>query len=319
MHARVSRYIGSHMPLLRTLLGRDELQSPQILPAALRELYDGDLHFPAARFASPASPARALRPGQTPAGIADRPYVIANFVSTLDGAASFKLPGESSGATVSGSDPADRFIMGLLRASVDAVIVGAHTIHDTSSDGLWIPPETYPDAKDLYRDYRQNVLQKRDYPLVVIVTGSGKLDLQRAVFRAPEVRTLIITTAAGQHELAHGARGLPSLEVKTLRDAGFVNPAAILQLLSKHYGITRLLHEGGPTLFGEFLQADAVDEFFLTLAPQIAGRGPRTIRPGLVEGVEFLPASAPWFDLLTVKQSAAYLYLRYRRTVGRPA
>lgn len=281
------------MRLVQTLLDRGKSADP-LLPPALRELYDGDLQFPA-----------PLR---------ERPYVIANFVSTLDGAASFKLPGASSGATISGSDAADRFIMGLLRASVDAVIVGAHTIHDTSSKALWIPPETYPDAQDLYRDYRREVLHNRDYPIVVIVSGSGTLDLQRAVFQAGEVRTLIITTAAGEKELTRrGAATLPSVEIKTLTAAGLIAPAGILELLGSQFGVRRLLHEGGPTLFGEFLAAKAVDEFFLTLAPQMAGRTPHTIRPPIVEGVEFLPATAPWFDLLSVKQSAAYLYLRYRR------
>ena len=75
-----------------------------------------------------------------------------------------------------------------------------------------------------------------------------------------------------------------------------------------------LLHEGGPTLFGQFLEAEAVDELFLTLSPQIAGRNSEAIRPGLVEGVQFVPYSAPWFQLLSVKQKAEHLYLRYRRT-----
>ncbi len=288
------------MALLRTLLDRSEPRSALTLTPALRELYDGGLDFPAARSA--------------------RPYVIANFVSTLDGAASFKLAGQSSGATISASDPGDRFVMGLLRASVDAIIVGARTIHDTGATGLWIPSETYPGAADLYRDYRSGVLHKTGRPLVVVASGSGKLDLQRALFRSEDVRTLIVTTAAGEQELrARGVQRLPTLEVQALSDVGFVTPAAILDLLTSRYAVRHLLHEGGPTLFGEFLELDAVDEFFLTLAPQIAGRTTKSIRPSLVEGVEFLPSAAPWFDLLSVKQSGAYLYLRYRRTPSRPS
>jgi riboflavin biosynthesis pyrimidine reductase len=67
-------------------------------------------------------------------------------------------------------------------------------------------------------------------------------------------------------------------------------------------------------LFGQFLAADAVDELFLTLSPQIAGRNREGHRPSVVEGVQFLPQSAPRFQMLSVKQNAAYLYLRYRRT-----
>lgn len=81
----------------------------------------------------------------------------------------------------------------------------------------------------------------------------------------------------------------------------------------------RLLHEGGPTLFGQFLGAEAVDELFLTLSPQIAGRKADTVRPGLVQGMEFMPDCAPGFQLLSVKQRAEHLYLRYRHTAGDPA
>jgi riboflavin biosynthesis pyrimidine reductase len=62
------------------------------------------------------------------------------------------------------------------------------------------------------------------------------------------------------------------------------------------------------------LAADAVDEFFLTLSPQIAGRIGDVTRPAVVQGVQFLPDSAPWFQIVSVKERAAHLYLRYRRT-----
>ena len=281
------------MPLIRTLFDRDR-PAERILPPALFELYDGDLHFPSA-----------------PAG---RAYVLANFVSTLDGIVSFKLPGQSSGNTISGSDPADRFIMGLLRSSVDAVLVGATTIHDTGPRARWLPSDTYPDGEDLFRDYRLSALHTRENPLLVIVSRSGQLDLSRSVFRSPEVRKLVLTTAVGETELVErGAATISSLETKILAAEGSIAPADILEVLSSRFGVRRLLHEGGPTLFGEFLAAQAIDEFFLTLSPQIAGRLPKALRPGVVEGVEFLPTTAPWFDLLAVKQSAGYLYLRYRR------
>jgi riboflavin biosynthesis pyrimidine reductase len=288
------------MEAIRSLFEHNGRRAEPVLPPELRQLYDGDLNFPGA-------------PEQ-------RPYVIANFVSTLDGVASYRLEGHSDGSSISGSDPGDRFIMGLLRASVDAVIVGAHTIHDVGAESRWIPEYTYPEAKALYRDYRVNVLHKREYPLVVVISGSGRLDLKRAVFRTPEATTLIVTTAAGRKQLeTAGAGSLPSVEVKTVEDVrGSVDTTSILQLLSSRFGVQTLLHEGGPTLFGEFLAAQLLDELFLTLAPQIAGRTAHTIRPGLVQAVEFMPNTAPWFQLLSVKQGADHLYLRYRRTGSRP-
>ena len=283
------------MRLARTLIDRDQDHLEPALPPALKELYDGDLHFPT-----------------TPV---DRPFVIANFVSTLDGVVSYEVKGHAGGSTISGSDIPDRFIMGLLRASVDAIIVGAGTLHEVSPESLWIPESTYPGAKHLYANYRINALHKPEYPFLVVVSGSGRLELERAIFRTPGVRTVVITTSAGRDTLAtEGATKLPSVQIQALDSSrGMIAPGAILRLLHTHFGVRRLLHEGGPTLFGQFLAAEAVDELFLTLSPQIAGRKADTVRPGLVQGMEFMPASAPWFQLLSVKQMAEHLYLRYQR------
>jgi len=284
------------MQLVRTLVDCEKEYPESALPQELRMLYDGDLRF------------RTLAVG--------RPFVVANFVSTLDGVVSYEVEGKSGGSTISGSNPADRFIMGLLRASVDAVMVGAGTLHDVSAESLWAPESTYPDAKHLYAEYRVNALHKSEYPLLVIVSGSGRLELERAIFRTPAMRTVVITTSAGRDELTRrGAATLGSVEVHALNSgSGSIAPQAILQLLQSQFGVKTLLHEGGPTLFGQFLAADAVDELFLTLSPQIAGRGRDVTRPALVQGVQFVPDSAPWFQMVSVKEQAAYLYLRYRRT-----
>jgi riboflavin biosynthesis pyrimidine reductase len=284
------------MRLIQTLVDCDKEFAESALPQELRELYDGDLHF------------------RTSA--AARPYVIANFVSTLDGVVSYEIKGKSGGSTISGSDPADRFIMGLLRASVDAVIVGAGTLKDVSAKSLWTPEYVYPDAKRLYAEYRLNALHKTEYPLLVIVSGSGQLELERAIFRTPAMRTVVITTSAGRDELTRrGAATLDSVDVHALNSiSGSIPPQAILQLLQSQFGVMTLLHEGGPTLFGQFLAAEAVDELFLTLSPQIAGRKGDVIRPAFAQGAQFEPNSAPRFQMVSVRERAAYLYLRYRRT-----
>jgi riboflavin biosynthesis pyrimidine reductase len=282
------------MALVRTLIDCDRHPFEPALPPGLRELYDGNLHFVTSA--------------------AERPFVIANFVSTLDGVVSYDIQGHAGGSTISDCDTADRFIMGLLRASADAIIVGARTVEAVSPESLWTPGDTYPDAKALYAEYRFNVLQKPEYPLVVIVTGTGKLELDRAIFRTPGVRTAVITTSGGTDVLAKaGATKLPSVQIHTLdAKSGTIPPSAILQLLYGKLGIRRLLHEGGPTLLGQFLAAEAVDDLFLTLSPKIAGRSAESIRPGLVQGIEFKPDGGPRFQLLSVKQRAEHLYLRYR-------
>ena len=265
-----------------------------MLPDELRILYGGDLTFPALSGA--------------------RPYVVGNFVSTLDGVISFEIPGQSGGGTISGSDEADSFIMGLLRASVDAVVVAAGTIREVSPNHLWIAESIYPKAKDLYAAYRRTALRKAGHPLLVVVSGSGQLDLNRAIFHTPATRVLIVTTEPGKRQLASiGVKALGSTEVRALDDTGgLIDPSAILALLGDEFGARIVLHEGGATLFGQFMAHGLVDEVFLTLAPQVAGRATERPRPAMVAGVEFLPETAPWFHLVSAKQRGGHLYLRYR-------
>jgi len=288
------------MRLVQTLGDCDKGNAESALPPELREMYDGDLRFCASS--------------------AGRPYVIANFVSSLDGVISYEIKGESGGSAISDSNPADRFIMGLLRASADAVMVGAGTLRDVGANALWTPEYVYPDAKRLYAEYRINTQHKPEYPLLVIVSGSGQLELDRAIFRTPAMRTVVVTTAAGSDELTRrGAATLSSVEVCALNSksrnssSGSIDPLAILELLQAQFGVKTLLHEGGPTLFGKFLVAGAVDELFLTLSPQIAGRKSDSPRPAIAQGVEFAPDAAPRLQMLSAKQKDAFLYLRYRR------
>jgi riboflavin biosynthesis pyrimidine reductase len=283
------------MAAIRTLFATEPAEpSRAVLPDGLRTRYDGDLSFP-------------------PAPV-ERPYLIANFVSTLDGVVSFDLPGQSEGAQISNSNQEDRFIMGLLRASADAVLVGSGTLQAAGPRGCWLPESVYPAGKDLYRSYRAEVLGKPEYPLVVIVTGTGGLNLASAVFHTPRSRVLILTTEKGKQRLLEGgSEALASVEVRALSSAGMrISPSAILTLLRQQAGVELLLHEAGPTLFGEFLAGGFMDELFLTMAPQIAGRVAEHPRPGLVANVQFSPATAPWWKLLSLRSAAEYLFLRYQ-------
>jgi riboflavin biosynthesis pyrimidine reductase len=282
-------------PTLRTLFATQSTEPSGIaLPEGLRARYDGNLFFPSAP--------------------EERPYCIANFVSTLDGVVSFNLPGQSEGAQISNSNEEDRFIMGLLRASTDAIVVGSGTLQATGPHGSWLPEAVYPAAKDLYQKYRTKVLRKPEYPLIVIVTGAGRLDLANAVFHTPRTRVLILTTEQGKRRLSQsGSEALASVEVRALSaKEERISPSAILTLLRQEAEVELLLHEAGPTLFGEFLAGSFMDELFLTVAPQIAGRDARQPRPGLVANVQFSPATAPWWKLLSAKSAKDYLFLRYQ-------
>src|ERR1017187_8638639 len=278
--------------IVRTLIDRRETSGPAVLPEALRLAYGGDLRFP------PSGP--------------QRPYVIGNFVSTVDGVVSYEIAGESGGGNISGFDESDRFIMGLLRASADAVMVGSGTLHQTTPEHLFVADSVFPAAHDLYALYRSEALKKTAPPLQVVVSGSGRVDLTRAIFRTPGIRTLIVTVQAGIDLLeASGVESLVSTEVRSL-EGPIIAPASVLQLLRAEFGVSLLLHEGGPTLFGRFMADGCVDELFLTVAPQVAGRDTQRLRPGFIAGVEFRPETAPWLEIVSVKERGNHLYLRTR-------
>ena len=281
------------MEPIQTLLDRAAPPVTPILPSDLRRIYGGELGFPAA--------------------VDDRPYVVGNFVSTLDGIVSYRIPGKEGGGDISGQNAPDRFIMGLLRASADAVIVGAGTLHATARDHFWTAESIYPKARELYEVYRKAVLGKEKPPTTVIVSASGVLDLKRPMFKSSAIEVRILTTAKGRDRLhAAGAARLPGTQVSVLEESpDAIAPRTILQFLRNSCGVQLLLHEGGPTLFGEFVAARLVDEFFLTVAPQIAGNHLEKPRPTMIWGTEFLPDTAPWLRILSVKQSGDHLYLRY--------
>ena len=273
---------------LETLYDRSPGVGQPVLPEPLRLLYGGDLVFP-------------RRPG--------RPYVVANFVQTLDGVVSFAIRGRSGGGEISGFDSADRFVMGLLRSCADAVMVASGTLH-ADSGHVRTASSIYPEARELYAGLRSQAVGRRADPLNVIVTGSGRVDLSEPTFHTPGLETLIVTTEEGERRLwsEHGPR-LRVTRLRAVAEAGPVPPAAVIDVLRREFGVELLLHEGGPRLLGAFLAAGRVDELFLTLAPQVAGREVSP-RPGLVEGAAFLPEAAPWFDLQSVKRGGEHLFLR---------
>ena len=117
-----------------------------------------------------------------------RPYVISNFVTTLDGVVSLNEKGHASGGDISGFSAQDRMVMGLLRAIVDVVIVGAGTL-GVDRHHVWTAERIFPDLAGEYRRLR-TTLGKHEPPLLVVVSGSGRLDLSLPVFASGEMRAV---------------------------------------------------------------------------------------------------------------------------------
>lgn len=87
-----------------------------------------------------------------------------------------------------------------------------------------------------------------------------------------------------------------------------LSPSSICQLLFQKYGVRRLLVEGGPSVNYQFMQAQLLDELFLTLAPTLVGlRTDLTLAMG--SEVLAKPREA---ELVSLNQHGQELFLRYR-------
>ncbi|MEO9174825.1 MAG: dihydrofolate reductase family protein, partial [Gaiellales bacterium] len=238
----------------------------------------------------------------------ERPHVIANFVQTTDGVVVFGERGGWNAATVSMDSELDRRVMALLRARVDAIVIGAGTFR-VARRHQWSPGGLVPDeaaAFDAHRAAADGGAVERA-PLYV-VTAAGDVDPAHAAFTTPETRVSILTTEAGAEAL-DGV--LPAqVEVLALGRGATIGAAAIVQCIAARSG-GLILCEGGPTLLGDLLRAELVDELFITQAPQLAGRDALHRRLGLVEGFAATPDEAPRLQLHSLRRADDHLFLRY--------
>jgi riboflavin biosynthesis pyrimidine reductase len=259
----------------------DESELPDFgLPDELAEAYGGPLGF-------------------------TEPRLYANFVSSLDGVVA--IPGVlQSNRLIAGASDADRFVMGLLRACADAVLVGAGTL-SAAPRTRWTAEHAYPPAAELYARLRRR-RERPPQPTLAVLSGTGSIDAEHPGL---DERTLILTSGPGAARLG---RRLPrSATIVPIGCTPVLEPAAAVQAL-RAGGHEMILCEGGPTLFGSLLAARLVDELFLTTSPLLAGRAPQSPRPGLIENAEFLPTRSIAGRLLSMRHSQSHLFARYALT-----
>ena len=247
------------------------------------------------------------------------PTIIANFVTTLDGVVAFDTAGHSGGREVSGGFAPDRFLMGLLRATADAVLVGAGTVR-SGSGHVWTPDHVDPSSADAFSAWRARLGLAAPQPTTVVVSASGDIDPGHPGLNRADVPVLIVTTGVGSGRL--GRMELPgNVEVATVTGADAPIDGQGLRSVLAERGFELVLCEGGPTLFGGLIGAGLIDELFLTVAPQIAGRSVDMPRLALVEGLGYQIGSAPWASLSSVMRAGDHLFLRYalhRLELNRP-
>ena len=230
------------------------------------------------------------------------PVVYSNFVASVDGVVTLGST-PSAGSVISAKYPADRFLMGLLRACADAVVIGNGTLRATPGH-LWTPAHVYPELATEFTALRSHLARTQE-PKLVVMTASGDLD---ASHPAIAKGAIVMTTEAGAKAI--GRRLPATCEVVAMGEGTRLDLGNALAELRKR-GLQVLLTEGGPHLIGQLLEGGLLDEAFLTISPVIAGRQDGK-RLGMVEGVELLPKRGVWGSLLSARRHGDYLFLRYR-------
>jgi riboflavin biosynthesis pyrimidine reductase len=235
--------------------------------------------------------------------------VFSNFVSTLDGVVSLQVKGHSGGGDISGFSGQDRMVMGLLRAAADAVIVGSGTLA-ADPKHLWTPQAICPELGDDYRRMADAMAKPRA-ALNVIVSAGGSVNLRLPVFASGKVAAMIITTMRGAKRLRR-QRVPDAVDIHAIgRRSGDISAAEILRAVGRAIRGKRVLVEGGPRLLATFYKERLIDEQFLSLAPQLAGREIGDARMGLVMGKTFAPRDPLWGRLTDARQGSRLLFLRY--------
>ena len=246
------------------------------LPAQLTKIYDGGLRIPDGA-------------------------VYANFVSSIDGVVALEGGTAASGGIISGRNEMDRFVMGLLRAFADAVLVGAGTVRAEGGKALWTPEYIFPAAAEAFAALRRS-LKRQKAPRLVVVTARGELNPSE---RALQVGGLVLTTTAAAPDLR---KALPkATEVRAVSEKERIGVDEIFAVL-KAEGHQTILTEGGPHLFGQLVARNRVDELFLTVSPKLVGHYDRSF--GIIRGVDF-GRTFKGGRLLSVRRADSYLFLRY--------
>jgi riboflavin biosynthesis pyrimidine reductase len=264
-----------------------------------------------------------------PPAHAGRPWTYANFVQSIDGIASFK------GAHAAGSDISqsaeDRWLMDLLRAHADAIIMGINTlVEETTSSPVLNGGRgpVYRIEEELLRALRMKLGRRREK--VIFVTASGSVDpgAYRA-FDGELMDAAILTTESGAARLKTRSAGVQTIIAG--QDKTIDLPLA-MSMLRKELGIEHLLCEGGPTFYGSMSRAGMIDEKFVTVSPVEVGllvppeQGPLpaaqatqtqakqfNVRPTTFMYPGFTKENAPWWQWMSCRRVGDHQFNRYRR------
>ncbi len=253
----------------------------------------------------------------------DRPWTYSNFVQSLDGIVSFKGK-HAAGSDISHSEE-DRWLMDLLRAHADAVLLGVNTLVDETRLGNRERGPVFRIMAPDCRELRQQLGRGRERN--IIVTGSASLNLAEfRVFDGELVDAAIVTTRTGAKRLAE-RQSHPHVRIIVAGEDNFVDLPEMARILRRELGIQYLLCEGGPTLYGWMSKSRLIDEKFVTVSPIEVGqcippeqeptetekKNGVKARPTTFDAPGFLAGNAPWWTWVSCRRVVDHQFSRYRR------
>lgn len=182
----------------------------------------------------------------------DRPYTVLSCGMSMDG-----YIDSPSTSRLPLSNAADFDRVDAVRASCDAILVGAATVRNDDPRLL---------VRAAHRRRARLARGQRATPTKVTVTCGGDLDPGAQFFTAGEAAKLVYAARAGVARLRAGLG-----EAATVVDVGrTVTMRGIGHDLHER-GVRTLLVEGGGTVHTQFLTASLVDELQLVVAPLFVG------------------------------------------------
>ena len=262
-----------------------------------------------------------------PAPPAGRPWIYSNFVQSLDGITTL-LGKHGSGGEISQS-PEDRWLMDLLRAHADGLLLGINTmLEEQRSRGPQSRGIVFQVADPQLRALRKRLGKARERN--IFVTRATDLDLSRhKVFDGDVVDAAVLTSPAGAARLL--SRGShPHVAVIPAGEGEAFDLPLGVRKLREELGVEYLLCEGGPTLYGSLARADLVDEKFMTVSPVEIGQVvppeqeriaterniPLLLRPTVFGGPGFTRENVTHWTWMSCRKAGDHQFNRYRRKRG---
>ncbi|QIY96860.1 dihydrofolate reductase family protein [Streptomyces sp. S1D4-11] len=192
------------------------------------------------------------------------PYVLLSAAVSLDG-----FLDDTGPERLLLSGPADFDRVDELRASSDAILIGAGTIRADNPRLL---------VNSAERRAARTAAGRSEYPLKVTVSGSGDLDPD-AQFWHTGGEKVVYTTDKGAERATDALRGL---DVEVVPTGAELDWRVVLEHLHDVRGVRRLMVEGGGRVHTQLMAQGLADELQLAVAPLFVGEpdAPRLFGPG---------------------------------------